>query len=174
MHVQFNVDSLMPTMVEEKQFFVIRIKENLTLVQSRKLRRRVPEDTNITDDITCQLGTKQVRSKNRFRVVTFKDDYDNEMRVCTNLMDVTAEMVAEIYKSRWTIETFFRFVKQNLNLSKIFGTTENGVYNQLFAALISYVLIKFLNNQTSKTWKYTKLSFLVVFEFYLILDIQQA
>lgn len=198
LHVQFNVDSLMPTMVEESiarrhdsvlgdkllaplsiivedraygkierfdnyatiesQTFVIRIKENLTLVQGRKLKRLVPEGTNIIDDITCQLGTKQVRSKNRFRVVTFHDCNNNEIRVCTNLMDVTAETIAEIYKYRWTIESFFRFIKQNLNVSRIFGTTENAVYNQLFAALIAYVLLNFLYHESSKLWIHTKLS----------------
>lgn len=143
---------------ETKQSFVIRIKDNLKMVQSRKLRRLIPDDANVVDDVTCQPGTKQVRSKNRFRVITFKDNYGNEIKVCTDIMDVTAEMIAEIYKCRWTIETFFRFIKQNLNVSRIFGTTKNSVYNQLFAALIAYVLIKFLYSETSETWIYAELS----------------
>lgn len=197
LHVQFNVDSLMPTKVEERvarshditmgdkllaplhvivedraygkierfdnfasieQAFVIRIKENLTLVQSRKLKRLIPEYSNVKDDVTCQLGTKQVRSKKRLRVVTFLDNNNNEIRVCTNMTDVTAETIADIYKCRWGIESFFRFIKQNLNVSRIFGTTENAAYNQLFSALITYVIINFLYTETSKLWRYNKLS----------------
>lgn len=200
LHVQLEVDSYMPTKVEEslaknhdfpigeklinplciivedraygkiekfdeyvsehvKQSFVIRIKENVTIVQPKALKRLILEESNVIRDITCRLGKTKTKSKNRFRVVDFKDDKGNEIRVCTDIMNVTAEVIADIYKARWTIETFFRFIKQNLNLSRIFGTTENSVYNQLFAALITFVITKFLYSKTSITWTYTNLSF---------------
>ena len=60
-------------------------------------------------------------------------------------MDITAEEIAGMYKSRWAIESFFRWIKQNLNVPVLFGTTKNAVFNQLFAALIAYVLLKFLH-----------------------------
>jgi IS4 transposase len=65
-------------------------------------------------------------------------------------MNVTAEEVADMYKSRWAIESFFRWVKQNLNVPVLFGTAENAVFNQLFAALIAYVLLEFLHTHGSK------------------------
>jgi hypothetical protein len=49
-----------------------------------------------------------------------------------------------MYKARWGIEVFFRWIKQNLNVPVLFGTTKNAVFNQLFAALITYVLLKWL------------------------------
>lgn len=63
------------------------------------------------------------------------------MRVVTSLLYVSAEAIAGIYKARWGIESSFRWIKQNLNVPKVFGQTPNAVYNQLFAALIAYVLI---------------------------------
>ena len=72
------------------------------------------------------------------------------MRVVTSLMDITAEEIAGMYKSRWAIESFFRWIKQNLNVPVLFGTTKNAVFNQLFAALIAFVLLKFLHIQGSK------------------------
>ncbi|OCS82595.1 transposase [Caryophanon latum] len=63
------------------------------------------------------------------------------MRVVTNLRDVTAEEIAGMYKERWAIESFFRWIKQNLNVSVLFGTTKNAVYSQLFAALINCLRI---------------------------------
>lgn len=59
-------------------------------------------------------------------------------------MQVTAEQVAQMYKARWQIEVFFRWIKQHLNIPTLFGTTTNAVYGQLFTALIVYVLLKWL------------------------------
>lgn len=68
----------------------------------------------------------------------------------TNLRNVTAEEVANMYKSRWSIETFFRWIKQNLNVPTLFGTTENAVFNQLFAALIAYFVLQSLHVYSGK------------------------
>lgn len=64
-----------------------------------------------------------------------------------------------MYKSRWAIESFFRWIKQNLNVPVLFGTTENAVFNQLFAALIAYVSLKFLHVQGHKKTNVKHLSF---------------
>jgi len=140
------------------QSFVIRIKENITFFRPRALKRLETDNSYIISDITCKLGTKQKRSDNRFRVVIFNDDYGNEIRVCTNIMAVSAEAIADAYKERWKIETFFRFIKQNLNATKLFGTTKNAVYNQLYIALIAYVILHFLYDNSISKWKYIKLS----------------
>jgi Transposase DDE domain len=128
----------------EEQYFVTRIKENVTLVKPRSLKREETQNSNVTKDITCILGTPQCQSELRHRVVFFEDNNGNEIRVVTNLMHVSAEQVAEMYKARWEIEVFFRWIKQNLNVPVLFGTTKNAVFNQLFAALITYVLLRWL------------------------------
>ncbi len=122
---------------EDKQMFVIRMKENVEIFRPHALKHLEEDGSSISRDITCQLGTKQSRSKERHRVVFFKDDYGKEMRVVTNLMHVSPEAIADMYKARWRIETFFRWIKQNLNVPVLFGTTENAVFNQLFSALIA-------------------------------------
>lgn len=60
------------------------------------------------------------------------------------LMHLSAEQIADSYKARWGIEVFFRWIKQNLNVPILFGTTKNAVFNQLFAALMTYVVLKWL------------------------------
>ena len=60
---------------------------------------------------------------------------------------------------RWKVESFFRFIKQNLNVKRLFGTNENSVYNQLFIALIAYVLLHFSYVNVSEKLKFVKLSF---------------
>ena len=82
------------------------------------------------------------------------------MRVVTNLMNVSPEVIADMYKARWRIETFFRWIKQNLNVPVLFGTTENAVFNQLFTALIAYVLLKWLYTKTSEGRIFEKMSFI--------------
>lgn len=127
------------------QGFVFRMKENIQLNRKKSLKGDRPEKSNVTADFTCTLGTPQNETKSRHRIVEFTDDRGEIMRVVTNLMDITAEEIAGMYKSRWAIESFFRWIKQNLNVSVLFGTTKNAVFNQLFAGLITFVLLKFIH-----------------------------
>lgn len=107
--------------------FVIRLRDNTYFEKLYALRRQVTADSPIIRDITCQLGTLQYRSKQRHRVVTFRDFEGREIRVVTDLMCVTAEQIDLINKARWQIEVFFRWIKQYLNIPTLFGTTENAV-----------------------------------------------
>jgi hypothetical protein len=146
--------------ITDQQLFVIRMKENVEIFRPHALQRLEKAGSPVTRDITCQLGTEQSRSEKRHRIVFFKDDYGNEMRVVTNLMNVAPEVIADMYKARWGIETFFRWIKQNLTVPILFGTTENAVFNQLFAALIAYVLLKWLYSKTSEGRVFKNLSFI--------------
>lgn len=143
------------------QSFVIRIKDNIILRQARNVKSFKTQDSNIIKDVTCYLGEDSSKTENRFRVVEFTDFYGKSIRVCTNLMDATPEKIAAIYKERWKVESFFRFIKQTLNVKRLFGTTENAVYNQLFIALIAYVLLRFSYVNVSKTLKVVKITFCV-------------
>lgn len=139
--------------VKEKQSFVIRIKNNVELFHKKSLKRLANKESTIVSDFTCQLGTVQKRSKLRHRVVEFADYEGKIIRVVTNLHNVTAETIAVMYKARWGVELFFRWIKQNLNVSRLFGTTKNAVFNQLFVALISYVILNFFYSWTKKNVK---------------------
>ncbi|MFB5761524.1 IS4 family transposase [Paenibacillus medicaginis] len=129
---------------QDGQSFVIRLRDNVHFEKPYALRRQTTGDSPVIRDITCQLGTPQCRSKQRHRVIVFRDFEGREIRVVTDLMGVTAEQIALIYKARWQIEVFFRWTKQHLNIPTLFGTTENAVYGQLFSALIVFVLLKWL------------------------------
>jgi len=144
---------------QNRQDFVIRIKENVELSHVKSLQRQRLAGSNITRDITCRLGTEQSRSEKRHRIVLFTDDEGHEIRVVTSLMDVSAEDIAAMYKARWNIESFFRWIKQNLNVPTLFGTTENAVYTQLYAALAAYVLLKWLHQQAKRAVPKPALSF---------------
>lgn len=145
--------------LDEHQDFVFRLKENITLHRKKSLQRTKQEDTNIVADFTCVIGTSQNQTTKRHRVVEFLDDEGDMIRVVTSLNNTTAEEIADMYKSRWGIESFFRWIKQNLNVPVLFGTTENAVFNQLFAAMIAYVILKWLHMNGGKQAYCKKLSF---------------
>ncbi|QQK74251.1 IS4 family transposase [Salicibibacter cibarius] len=114
--------------IDDEQSFVIRMKENVAIVRPQSLKRLPNEESRVTRDITCQLGSSQVRSQKRHRVVFFNDNHGNEIRVVTDLKDVSAEKIADIYRERWAVESFFRWIKQYLNVPTLFGTTPNAVF----------------------------------------------
>lgn len=128
--------------VLQGQSFVIRLKDNLHLVKPRELQRPAEGETKIVRDITCYIGQGKCQSAQRHRVVEFENDRGEVVRVVTDLRKESAHVIAEIYKARWEIEVFFRWIKQHLNVPCLFGTTENAVYSQLFVALAVYVLLK--------------------------------
>ncbi|MGN7479540.1 IS4 family transposase [Solibacillus silvestris] len=139
------------------QDFIIRLKENIKLNRRKSLKRTTIEGSNIVADFTCTLGTAQNQTKKRHRVVEFTDYEGAVVRVITNLRDVTVEEIAGMYKERWAIESFFRWIEQNLPV--LLGTTKNAVFSQLFAALIAYVLLKFLHTEGQKKKNCRRLSF---------------
>ncbi|PTY76103.1 hypothetical protein B5V89_19015 [Heyndrickxia sporothermodurans] len=66
----------------------------------------------------------------------------------TNRWDITAEQVAEIYKQRWQIELFFKWIKQHLKLVKLFNYKPEAVWNQLWLAMIAYALSEIIKIKT--------------------------
>lgn len=154
----FSIDKV-DRYVRTKQDFVIRLKENIQLHRKKSLKGTRTKDSNIVADFTCLVGSKQKQTEKRHRIVEFTDEDGAIIRVITSLRHVTAEEIAHMYKERWAIESFFRWIKQNLHVPTLYGTTPNAVYSQCFAALIAYVLLKFLHTTCLRTPTLQVLSF---------------
>ncbi len=78
--------------------------------------------------------------KHALRMIETIDDKGNPVRIITNRFDLTAEEIGDLYRSRWQIEIFFRWVKQHLKFTRFFGDSENAVMNQIWVCLIAYCL----------------------------------
>jgi hypothetical protein len=145
---------------EKRQYFVIRLRDNTVFQKPIQRERKRPYKGTIEQDFTCQLGAKATLTKNRFRVVKLKDPSGRPVILATNLFRPSAERIADIYRQRWQVEVFFRWIKQHLNVPKLFGTTPNAVYGQLYTALIVYVSLQFLYVQ-GNSWVHpsSRLSF---------------
>ena len=123
---------------------VTRFKKNTPLAVSAELE--VPEGGNILSDRIGLLPQRQARSrKNPFsepvREVTVETDTGKVLRILSNDLDAPAADIAALYKRRWAIELFFRWVKQTLRIRHFVGTSENAVRIQIAVALIAYLLL---------------------------------
>lgn len=121
--------------------FVVRAKTNL---QNKcvKWKRRMPK--NILSDAEIELTVYNSRKDypDNLRLVRYYDEeQDREFMFLTNAMDLTAQQIADLYKNRWQIELFFKWLKQHLKIKKFWGTTENAVRIQIAAAITAYCLV---------------------------------
>ena len=122
--------------------FVIRAKDNLrsTWIASRK----VNTETGLRADQTILLATPKSKLgyPERLRRVSFRDPETGKHLVfLTNLHDVPALTIAAIYKNRWQIELFFKWLKQNLAVKHFFGNSINAVKAQIWVAVCAYLLV---------------------------------
>ena len=122
-------------------FFVVRAKKNLQY-KSIKWKRRLPK--NVLSDVTIELISfypKQYYPE-QFRLVRYWDEEQKrEFVFLTNAMHISALQVAELYKNRWQVELFFKWLKQHLKIKKFWGTTENAVRVQIYSAICTYCLV---------------------------------
>ncbi len=124
-----------------ESFFVVRAKSNLQY-KCVKWKRRLPK--NILTDAEIELTVYKSRKDypENLRLVRYYDEEQGrDFMFLTNAMDLTAQQIADLYKNRWQIELFFKWLKQHLKIKKFWGTTENAVRIQISAAITTYCLV---------------------------------
>ena len=124
---------------------VTRLKRNTPLAVSRG--RAVRPGGAILSDRTGSLPARQANSRHNpfrreVRELRVRIDTGKVLRLVTNDLASPAEAIADLYKRRWAIELFFRWVKQTLRIRKFLGTSENAVRIQLAVALIAFLLLR--------------------------------
>jgi IS4 transposase len=109
-------------------------------------RRSVIKSKGLTSDQTIELtGTKAGNCTIPLRRVGFKDaETGIQYYFLTNNFKLAASTIAEIYKARWQIELFFKWLKQNLKIKSFLGTFRNGVMTQIWIAICVYLLLAYL------------------------------
>ncbi len=127
---------------QAQAFYVIRAKSNL---QYRRLYSRpVDKTTGLRCDQTIGLtGTQSSQDyPAHLRRVKFYDaKHDRLLVFLTNNFDLPALTIAELYRCRWQVELFFKWIKQHLRIKRFFGTSENAVKTQVWIAIAVYVLV---------------------------------
>ena len=125
-----------------KAYFVVRAKKNMRF--KRILSSKIDKTTGVQCDQTIKFAGV-VASKDypeRIRRVKYRDSQTRKVFVyLTNHFDLAPEMIAELYKNRWKIELFFKWIKQHLRIKAFYGTSTNAVFTQIWIAISAYVLV---------------------------------
>ena len=148
---------------QAKTNFIIRDKANT--LHHRVYSRPVDKNTGLRCDQTVRLSPYGAeRYPELLRLVRFFDSKSNKrFTFLTNNFAIDAMTVAELYRSRWKIELFFKWIKQHLRIKAFFGTSENAVKTQIWTAISVYVLIAIIKKQLAlKPDLYTILQILSV------------
>ena len=124
-----------------ESFFVVRAKTNLQY-KCIKWRRRLPKGILTDAEIELTVYGSQKGYPEHLRLVRFHDEEQGrELMFLTNAMELTAQQIADLYKNRWQIELFFKWLKQHLKIKKFWGITENAVRIQIYSAICAYCLV---------------------------------
>jgi hypothetical protein len=129
-------------------FFVTRAKKNLDY--TRRARRVVDKTTGLRcDQMIALVGPKSSRLyPDRLRRIVFCDSESGRRFVfLTNNLSLPALTIARLYKSRWQVELFFKWIKQHLRIKTFYGTTENAVKTQVWTAISVYVLVALVKKE---------------------------
>lgn len=135
-------------MNQAKAFFVTRAKRRF------RFKRRYSHDIDRTTGLRCDqtIVLTGVHSGKDYpdtmRRIVYRDaDTDKRFVFLTNNFEVPALTIAQLYKARWQVELFFKWVKQHLRIKAFYGTSENAVKTQLWTAVCVYVLVAIVKKQ---------------------------
>jgi hypothetical protein len=129
-------------------YFVIRAKDNLKF--RRLYSNKVNKDNGVLLDQTGKLTgfyvSKDYPEKLR-RIKFYDEETDNDLMFLSNNLDLMAEEIAQLYKYRWKVELFFKWIKQHLKIRSFWGTSLNAVKIQVYSAIIAYCLVALVRNK---------------------------
>jgi len=129
-------------------FFIVRCRRNITF--TRRLCRAVDRDSGLRSDQT--VGFQDRRTKRRYplplrRVTFFDGEHHRRFILLTNAFYLPALTVPQLYKCRWQVELFFKWIKQHLRIKHFFGQSPNAVKTQVWIAISAYVLVAILKRE---------------------------
>jgi IS4 transposase len=158
-------------------FFVVRTKENVVL--QRRYSRPVRSAGLQSDHTVVLTAIQSVKAyPDALRRVSYFDrDTNQRLRFLTNNFVLPALTITQIYKCRWEVELFFKWIKQHLRIKAFYGTSENAVKTQIWIALSVYVLVAIVRKRLgleSSLYQILQILSLTLFEKTPILQALQA
>jgi hypothetical protein len=131
-------------------YFVTRLRERVNYrIVGQHVSWHGPAKGVVSDDVIELCGKMKEAYPRWMRLIRYYDkEHDKTFEFITNHMKLPARTVADIYKSRWQIEAFFRWVKQNLKIKTFLGTSENAVLTQIWSAMCYYLLLAYIKYQS--------------------------
>ena len=125
-------------------YFVTKLKRNMKYKITGQHTER--KSKIMLSDEKIKLNNKKYNSV--LRLIRFYDDESGEiLKFITNNFNLAPKTIVQIYKTRWQIEIFFRWIKQNLKIKSFLGTSKNAVLTQVWIAIIYYLLLTYIKYQ---------------------------
>ncbi|MBC8060693.1 MAG: IS4 family transposase [Clostridiaceae bacterium] len=132
-----------------EKYFITRIKDNSIIQTIKELKPTYSEKTlldtgtKIIYDKIVKLGNPATyQTKNEYRIIRIIDSTGKELTFVTNIDDLFSEEIAWLYKKRWEIELFFKWIKQNLKFKTLIGHSLNAVMIQIITGIMTFVMLK--------------------------------
>jgi IS4 transposase len=127
-------------------YFVVRAKSNLQF-KAKQWKCRLPKNvlSDAVGELTVYKSSKDYPSQIR-KVCYWDEDQNRKFTFLTNVTELSPLQIAELYKNRWQIELFFKWLKQHLKIKKFWGDMENAVRIQLYSAIIAYCLVAIIQH----------------------------
>jgi len=147
------------TLNQRRVYFVIRLKKN-AVFELVGQHQELTHKTVVRDDKVILTGPKsRVKYADQLRVVgIYLEEEDQYIEFLTNNFTLSAKTIADIYKARWNIELFFKWIKQNLKIKSFLGTSPNAVLTQIWVAMCYYLILSYIKYQTKFAHSITELS----------------
>jgi len=139
--------------------FVVRLKDNIKFIPyaEKPLPDKYPEIIKDEEILLFEKNTREKYPEKLRRVVVYDKENNVTFELITNNFSWTAYTISEIYRRRWDIEIFFKELKSSLKIKSFVGTTENAVMIQIWTALISYVMLRYLKQIAKYGWSLSNL-----------------
>ncbi len=145
---------------QSKINFVVRLKDNIKFIPyaERSLPENKYPDILVDEDILLfEEATREKYPEKLRRVVVYDSKNKVTIELITNNFTWTAYTISEIYRRRWDIENFFKELKSSLKIKSFVGTSENAVMVQIWTALISYLILRYLKQIARYGWSLSNL-----------------
>lgn len=162
-----------------KSFFVVRLKKSIKFKRLQEFELPENRHQHILVDEPIELlepNTKEKYPKKLRRVVIWDEVKQQTIELITNQFTWTANTISELYKARWEIEQFFKDIKQLLKIKSFLGTSPNAVLIQIWTAMITILILKYLKACAKFGWclsnmvAFLRINLLVKFDLSKLLD----
>lgn len=144
------------------RYFISRLKKNAIIDEVENLditycdEKLLDDNVKIIYDKVVYLGKESTyRTTEKYRIIKVLDKDDNELVFITNIFYLSTEEIAWLYKKRWEIELFFKWIKQKLKIKKFIGNSLNAVMMQIISAIITFIVLRLIQNEVNSAYGLT-------------------
>lgn len=144
------------------RFFISRLKKSAiideveTLDITRCTEKLLDDNIKIIYDKVIYLGKEiSYKTTEKYRIIKVLDKDNNELVFITNIFYLSTEEIAWLYKKRWEIELFFKWIKQKLKIKKFIGNSLNAVMMQIISAIITFIILRLIQNEVNSAYGLT-------------------